>query len=520
MQSENTENKSRMDRIITLYKAGQFTEAEKRARAILETDPENHLGWSVLSAILTGQRKIGEAIGCSRQALIIKPDDAASHQNLGNLLKTAGELFEAEKCFRAAIELNPDYVLAHRNLGNILRSQGKVHQAVESFRKAVELAPKSADLHTNLANVYRSIGKVNEAVEHCRMAILLNPNDASALSNLTVTTRLSLDDDVISHMNTLLENEQTPDADKAKIAYGLGNQYDRHRRYDEAFACWSKGAKFHRQSFEYNAEDTDKAFAQLKQSFSKLVIADAPAGGDPTTQPTFVLGLPRAGTSLVEQIMASHNSVFGAGELPDFRVEASKILKPESIHDIPLPEFEQRKEIGANYLSRLQARASSSVTQIIDKTTDNFRFVGLIHLCLPNAKIIHVRRDPVDTCLSIFGHYFKGQHPYAYDLEELAKYFLSYRDLMEHWENALPEGAIYNIDYERVVDDLEGETRKLLAHCNLEFDRECLKFHENNRAVQTASTLQVRKKIYTSAVGKSKRYEQYLKPLTDILNAG
>jgi hypothetical protein len=240
--------------------------------------------------------------------------------------------------------------------------------------------------------------------------------------------------------------------------------------------------------------------------------------GGPSRAPVFIIGMPRSGTTLVEQILASHPQVFGAGEIADFEKAAAGLggVVAEALHSpeaVSLISADQFRRLGASYVERLAAVAPAGAARITNKTPGNFVLAGLIHLALPNARLIHISREPADTCLSCFSSLFVGNLPYAYDLGELGRYYRAYEALMAHWREALPRGVMLDVRYEELVADLEGQARRIVGHCGLEWDARCLDFHQNRRQVRTASAAQVREPIYKSSVGRWRRYEPFLGPL-------
>jgi hypothetical protein len=271
---------------------------------------------------------------------------------------------------------------------------------------------------------------------------------------------------------------------------------------------------------EQSAYDEAQVLGHLERSRATCTsefLARRYGCGDPSAVPIFVVGMPRSGSTLVEQILASHGGVHGAGEVKDFDLAVadlgaaagSALHRPEIVSQMSGEEF---RRLGTNYLQRIQA-AAPSAGRIVNKMTENFRFAGLIALALPNARIIHVRRDPVDTCVSCFSTLFVENLPYSYDLAELGRYYRAYEALMNFWRDVLPQGVMIDVQYEDMVADIEGQGRRILDHCGLEWDPRCLDFHRNQRAVRTASVAQVRLPLYNSSVGRWRRYEAFLEPL-------
>lgn len=287
----------------------------------------------------------------------------------------------------------------------------------------------------------------------------------------------------------------------------------------KAFEHFLAGAKLKRQRIPYSAENQDKLVENIRNTFTPERIAALSGQGDDTNVPIFVLGMPRSGTTLTETILASHPDVFGAGELPDLlQVAAEPVNGSEAGYPLNLASVDGAalKQMGAKYLAQIRQRAPDA-TRITDKMPANYQAVGLIHLMLPNARIVHIKRNPVDTCLSAFTRLFKRSQYQTYDLVELGRYYRNYLDIMAHWRNVLPAGSFYELQYEELVANQEEETRKLLAFCNLGWDDACMSPHKTSRNVKTASVTQVREPVYTSSVERWRRYEKHLGPLLDAL---
>jgi hypothetical protein len=306
------------------------------------------------------------------------------------------------------------------------------------------------------------------------------------------------------------------DLDQANLHFALAKAYEDVGAKDLGFEQLRLGNAAKRRTFEYDEAGTLMQIERIKAIFTPQFVSSHKRGYKAADGPIFILGMMRSGSTLAEQILASHGSVFGAGELTLFRQAVSaqsSIRYPEMIPSISASAVEA---VGVRYQARLQ-REAPDARRITDKYLHNFLYCGLIALSMPQARIVHTVRDPVDTCLSIYSKMFTGHHPYAYDLAELGRYYRAYRSLMDHWRKVLPEGAMIDLPYEEVVDDLEGQARRLLDHCDLPWDDAVLAFHRTDRAVRTASATQVRQPIYKSSVGRWKPPPELLKPLTDAL---
>ncbi len=309
------------------------------------------------------------------------------------------------------------------------------------------------------------------------------------------------------------------------LHFALGKCYDDSGDYDKAFPHFMAGCKMKRAKLTYDPANAERQFAGLMEIFDQAAIdrlrgsGDPP--GDPSGVPVFVLGMPRSGTTLTEQIIASHPDVYGAGELHDLLRIAERNIggatTPVSFPDnLRALDRQTLTAWGAEYVAGLKQRAPDA-KRITDKMPANFFAVGLIHLMLPNAKIIHVNRNPVDTCLSCFTRLFNRKQEHTYDLAELGQYYVHYARLMDHWRKVLPAGAFLDVQYEDIVADQEAQARRLIAYCGLEWNDACLDFHNTKRSIRTASVTQVRQPIYTSSVERWRHYEKFLGPLLDAL---
>jgi hypothetical protein len=291
-------------------------------------------------------------------------------------------------------------------------------------------------------------------------------------------------------------------------------------QYRDGFRHLLKGNALKRRSFDYDEPQRLAMFENVRTTFSRDFMTARAGGGDPSWSPIFIVGMPRSGTTLLEQVLASHSKVFGAGELETFKealaecVESHKIVPAYPVLAEALSQ-DQIRQLGETYTTRVRARAPAM--RIVDKMPLNFVFVGLIHLALPNARFINMRRDPLDTCVSCFSLLFTGSQPFAYDLAELGRYYRGYERVMEHWHEVLPPGVMIDVHYEDLVDDIEGGARRVLRHCDLDWEDSCRDFHDTKRAVRTASLMQVREPVYRRSIGAWRRYAEFLQPLGDAL---
>jgi hypothetical protein len=309
--------------------------------------------------------------------------------------------------------------------------------------------------------------------------------------------------------------------ERIQLHFALAKAYADLQLHEQSFDHLLRANSMHRCQIDYDEKSMLGMFDRICAVFTSELMRSKRGSGDPSTVPVLIVGMPRSGTTLIEQILASHPKVFGAGELTDLRdviathckVAGAPAAYPESF---PRISDEALGRIGAAYAARLRQRAPAA-ERITDKMPGNFLQIGFVRLALPGARIIHARRNAVDTCLSCFARAFDGEQQYAYDLAELGRFYRNYQALMAHWRAVLPPGAMLEVDYEEVVADLEGQARRVVAYCGLEWDDACLRFYETKRIVRTASASQVRHPIYRGAIGRWRPYRRWLGPLLDEL---
>ena len=519
--------------------------ALSQATELLPDDAEAH---SNLGTALLEAGRIDDALTSFRRALAIKPDYADVHNNLGNALRSLGRFDEAVASYRRALEINPSYHAEHpevlNNLGSMQLDLGQLDEAVATYRAALAIRPDYAEAHSNLGIALRLQGRFAEAAASCRRALEINPALASAL---TVLADAYADQGQFAEAEALFRRAIAVDADLPEawaglaqlrrmtredapwltealrvaggnlppkkeilLRYAIGKYFDDLQDFDEAFFHYQRAnelTKLHR--VKHDRRQLTRAVDELIESYDRKWLDQARIHGVASGRPVFIVGMPRSGTSLAEQILASHPAVFGAGELT-FWSTASATHESGA----------RGGEIGASTLRsladaylRLLDGLSADALRVIDKMPANFLHLGLIHASLPDARIIHLRRGAIDTCLSIYFQDFKATLSYANDLDDLAHYYAQYLRVMKHWQSILPENAILDMPYEELVQDQEGSSRRMLEFIGLPWDPRCLDFHQTRRSVLTASKWQVRQRISQSSVGRWRNYERHVGPL-------
>ena len=502
---------------------GLLDEAVASYRRALQIKPAYVEALGNLGNTLKDAGQLDEAVASFRRALQIKPNSPTALNNLGTVLKDLGKFDEAIASYRQALQLQSNYAEAHSNLGNALKELGQVDEALVCFRKALEIDPQCDEAMLGISHLCTITGKMKEAENVVKKALKIKPNNLEArflLANISKTqtgdenlTALLAVEDAVKNNPSLLPYDKL-----ISLHFALGKCFDDIGEYNRAFPHFSEGCKMRRTTFKYDATHVSQHFDSIIRVFDKETVEQLQGGGDPSKVPIFVLGMPRSGTTLSEQIIASHPDVYGAGELPDMlRIAQREVGGLKGFPDNILAlDHENLAQWGNDFVAGLRQR-SANAQHITDKLPDNFRFIGLIHLMLPNAKIIHVSRNPVDTCLSCFTKLSSRGLEQSYDLVELGKYYVDYERLMNHWHNLLPEGAFLDVQYEDIVADQEAQARRMIDFCGMEWNDACINFHKNKRSVNTASMTQVRRPIYKSSIERWRPYEKFLGPLLDAL---
>jgi len=552
---ENSPSPQEINTVINLYTEGHYAEAAALAQAMTEQFPLHGFSWTVLGTVLMQMGRSADALAPMQKAAALSPENPDVHNNLGNALHALGRAVEAVSCYRQALQLDPNFVEVHNNLGNVFQELGRLDEAEASYRRAIEISPGFADAHNNLGNTLLDLERLDEAEASYRRAIQIKPDFAAAHSNLgsalmalgkigegeislsraielapgearTLATALlhipyRQDDPRFSQLEAVYSRrESLPLKERIKLDFSMGKAMENIGQYDKSFGAYAEGNRLHFQSHPIDETEIERALEKTCSFFSADLFKECAALANtlPPVRdervPIFIVGMLRSGTTLIEQILASHPAVFGAGELPTLKAVLS--LRDATNSANGEEALLAMRKLGQEYLEQVW-RLAPNARYITDKLPGNYFHLGLIHLMLPNAKIIHSMRDPVDTCFSCYALRFTHGHEYTYDLGALGRQYMRYRKLMAHWHSVLPPGRILDVRYEDIVADPEHQARRLLDYLGLPWDPSCLKFHEHKRAVHTASVIQVRRPIYTSSVARWKHFEKHLGPLLEII---
>ena len=527
---------------------GQYADAVGYYRLALDVTPDDAQIWCNLG---TAQRRLGyhdEAIASYRQALRLNSNDIDALNNLAHMLRDLGLRRDAVALYARAIRCNPQRADSHCNLGIVLFELRRIDDAVAAFHQALALQPKHASAHLNLGLALRQKRLPTEAHASCRaaleidpqyvdalvflgelladrgqfveagelfqQALAINPRFAPALSGIATHRKLTIEDAAWVRGAESLLAHPMPVAHEIGLHYSLGKYYDDIKRYDDAFAQYRLANELSKRlAPEYDDAKFDRYVAGIERTFDATFMQRLPPDTQSFEAPIFIIGMPRSGTSLAEQILASHPAVFGAGEVTFWNSAYHAYQDDERSSGGSGAAILARK---AGEYRRLLGSISGGARRVVDKLPANFLYAGMIHAAFPNARIIHMRRHPIDTCLSIYFQNFFNIGPYANDLNSLAQYYRHYLRITHHWRQVLPATALLDVPYEGLLEDQEGWTRRMLEFAGLTWDPRCLEFDKTERVVITASKWQVRQKIHKSSAGRWRHYEQFLGPLLSL----
>ena len=463
---------------LELHQRGQLAEAEALYQRALQKMPGLFDAQHLLGVLRSQQGRYAEALALVTAALQSQPNSIGALTNHGLILHNMKRYQQALASFDKALALRPDHALALNNRGNVLAALGRDVEALASYWRVLKAMPNYADAYNNLGVLLKELGRLAEAEAALSKALEFDPKLTGAYINLADCKRFRIGDPHLMHMQALVHDQTQTAEDRTRLHFALGKAYADLGDHRRAFENMQRGNAEMRATVAYDEAAMMELFDRTEAVLTRdRIMARAGRGappGDPSTQPVFVIGMPGSGTTLAEQILASHHDVHGAGELATFSEVVASVYGPDG-RLVGYPDFVAQcdsdvfRAIGSYYVAALRKPAPQA-RQIVDKMPSNFIFAGLIHLALPNGRIIHVARDPIDTCVSCYFRLFTGNLDHTYDLAELGQFYLRYQKLVDHWHDVLPEGRMLEVRYENVVGDLEAASRRILTHCGLGWD--------------------------------------------------
>ncbi len=496
-------------------RAGREDDAIQCFRRALKDSPDNVDAMRFLAAIYIKQEvKLGDAEALLQRATLLAPDFAGAWVDLGRVSLKRAKRMEAIEAFSRATVLEPRNGNAWEKLASSLSGAGYPEQAAEAFRKAIDLTPSFPGFHMGFGHVLKTLGDQPASLRAYREAIRLRPDFGEVYWSMANLKIFTFEDAEVEAMENQLENTDLTEVTDVHFRFALGKAYEDRKNYDKAWTYYHSGNERQRALVHYDPVTNSTMQEKIRSHFTRDFLSKTEGNGYPDEGPVFIVGLGRSGSTLVEQILASHSQVEGTEELSILanlsdsmgRYQPEKQRFPEILDTMRTIDW---RALGLEYLDGASRYRMTDKPIFTDKLPNNFPFIGLLHLILPNAKIINARRHPLDTCLGNYKQLFGRGQNFTYDLFDLEDYYKEYCLTMDHWNEVLP-GKVLDVHYEETVTDLEGQVARILEHCGLPFEEKCVRFHETKRAVKTASSEQVRQPIYTGGMGKWRKYESHL----------
>jgi tetratricopeptide (TPR) repeat protein len=506
--------------------ANQLPQAEARLRTHLAGQPTDVAALRMLAEVAGRLRRYGDAQTLLERCLELSPSFDAARHNYAVVLnrqgKTAAALPQVEMLLSKAPR-NPGY----RNLhAAVLASLGAYSESIEVYETVLTEFPRQPKIWMSYGHALKTAGRVDAAVAAYRRAITLQPSLGEAywsLANLK-TFRFTQEDGLA--IRRALQRQELDEDDRLHFEFALGKALEDEKSYEESFTHYACGNAIRRKLHPYNADENSRFVQRSRELITSDFLSARAAAGAPSADPIFIVGLPRSGSTLIEQILASHSLVEGTMELPEIPQIANELARQgernAEAHEAPFFETlatlsrEELRALGEKYLASTRVHRKTQAPFFIDKMPNNCLYVGLIHLTLPNAKIIDARRHPLGCGFSVFKQHFARGQNFSYGLEDIGRYYRDYVELMAHIDSVLP-GRVHRVSYESMVEDTEAEICRLLDYCGLPFEESCLRFYENGRAVRTASSEQVRRPIFRDGMDLWRRYEPWLRPMKGAL---
>ena len=540
-------SKSQVDTLLKYYKSNNYTDTKKFALFLTEQFPDHDLAWKILSIVFEKTGKISESLTAIKRIVNISPQDPLAHYNLGNtyskladfskaeesykksislkpnfpeayynlgtIFENNSKLEEAEKYYKQAISLKPDYADAYNNLGIVLEELRKLNESEICYKKVIALKPDYADAYHNLGNNLEQQGRLKDAQMYFEKAIIINPGLAKTHRQLSLIKKFDKYDNQYHLLQKLYLDKNISDEQLCHINFSLAKIYEDLENFEKAFKHFKEGNKIQKKLHNYNIKKDIDLFNQIKLSFKQI------EKNMPTIKrnksdliPIFIIGMPRSGTTLVEQIISSHSKVSGLGELPFVLQFGSKIATGSVEYN-----SETVLKFRNNYLEKIKNFVDNSLI-ITDKMPQNFLYIGLIMASFPEAKILNIKRNPAAVCWANYKQWFKSKDlSYSYSINDTIQYYSLYEDLMNFWKK-LFNNKIYDVNYESLTINHEDEIKKLIKYLDLNWEEECLYPEKNKRAVTTASNKQIRDKIFKGSSERWKNYKPFLDGALDSLD--
>ena len=527
MESSQTDSfdrqaaKSQEARVWEIVKQGDMKQAVAECEKLNRTFPAYGSGWHTTSHLMMMLENPTASLAAIEQALALNSDSIAWQLQRGLCVARLGRMDDVAIVVETLSTQTMKTAYQCSALGMLETQLGLRERAVKRYEQAIQLQPDDARNYYNAACMQRSLGDLERAESNFDKAISLNPTDFESFKIRSDLRKQTPERNHVEALKTAIDGDAVDDRGRVQLCYAAAKEMEDLGQYEESFSYLKRGSDQRRKLMRYEVKRDLETIEAIRRTFSKEVFETAKEGSS-NAEPIFVLGMPRTGTTLVERILASHTDIFAAGELNNFAAQLMVMMRTHNAdkrvdRDQMVSSSAELnfKQLGEAYIASTRP-FTGKTPRFIDKMPLNYLYVGLIHLALPSAKIINVRRDPMDTCYAIYKQLFVDAYPFSYDLQELGEYYLAYDQLMQYWNEVLP-GVIHTVRYEELVGDIESQTRALVSACDVDWQPQCLDFHENKEASTTASAAQIRRPVYKSSIGKWRNYEQQLAPLANML---
>jgi Tfp pilus assembly protein PilF len=514
----NIENE--IKNLLNLFNSGEYNILVSKTKKLIKKIPEYLILYNILGS---AYQKIGD-LKLAKETFVkgykMDPNNIAIMNNLANVYKNIGEVDLSEDLFKKIIEKKPDYVNAYVNFGNLKRDNNDFDFAIDLYNKALKINSQIPAVLYSLALAYQGLGKFDLAIDYAKKTLEIEPKFTQADMLISQSMKYQTGDLHYEQMNSKKNNLILNDEQKTNLFFALAKAEEDTGLIEKSFKHLDIANSTRRKSLDFNINNEANFFNQLKNIFTKIDFSKNFINNIEEKKIIFILGMPRSGTSLTEQIITSHSSVFGAGELPQLsRIVKTKLMINDDLSEENILNLVKNEdfanELRTDYYNYLK-RFNTSEPFITDKAPLNFRWIGFIKILFPNSKIIHCSRNPKDNCLSIFKNFFEGGLDFGYNQKELGAYYNLYLNLMNFWEEQFPN-TIYNAQYEKIIEDPEKEITNMIKFCNLNWEEDCLQFYNNKTPIKTLSTAQARKPIYKSSKNSFEKFAPYLTDLNKLI---
>ncbi len=498
---------------------GRLRECEQVCRELLKNNSNDVNALRLLARVAGEAERWGQAGRLLVRALKQAPDFDDARLDLARVYKQQDRLEDAVACTSEATERNPRSASAVYLHASMLAISARHEEALAAYRRTIELRAQHTGAWVGMGHLLKTLGRQEEGIAAYRTAIEQQPDFGEVYWSLANLKTFRFSESEITEIEKRLAGESLSEDERVHFLFTLGKVREDQERYPEAFACYAEACELQRTNVFYDPVDTTVLHERIRKVFTPELFSSHESAGRVEPTPIFIVGLPRSGSTLIEQILASHSQVEGTAELPDvgrvitgLRGRTPGVAYPEIVQNL---DTEELLKLGEGYLERTK-RHRSGLPYFTDKMPNNFSSIGLIHLMLPGAIIIDARRHPLDSCFGSFKQHFAQGQTFSYDLFEIGEFYREYRMMMRHWQQVLP-GRVLEVGYEDMVRDQEAQTRRLLEHCGLPWEDSCLRFYETERPVRTASSEQVRRPIYDSSINHWRHFREELAPLIEVL---